>query len=297
MSRRSALLKRLERYFLEEVAIRVARGMPLPVLLADLESQLPEWITAIPVVWGTPRYAILRVYRGLVDDPAGEPGWQHYKPSAIPAGDPARVQAACAALTDLRAFQEVARECEEGGDLGSAIAVARSATHWAPTEPAAWVLLAECLMRGAASVASVLEKGDFFSEARQALQRALELEPQYTASASGARTLSRDDRLSQWWYTDPRDAAFAASDREPARPRHGPQAALLAQAYFYMGMGYRTMGDESQAMACFDYRLDPPADVPASTPGGSQGYDAVASLRTLEGYSDESRCFRTVHQP
>ena len=47
-----ALLKRLERYFLEEVAARVARDMPLPALLADLESQLPAWITAIPVVWG-----------------------------------------------------------------------------------------------------------------------------------------------------------------------------------------------------------------------------------------------------
>ena len=123
------LLKRLECYFLEEVAARVARGMPLPVLLADLEGQLPEWITAIPVVWGTPRYAILRVYRGLVDDPAGEPGWQHYKPSAIPTSSQARVQVTCAALTDLRAFQEVAKECEEGGDLGSAIAVARNATQ------------------------------------------------------------------------------------------------------------------------------------------------------------------------
>src|SRR5439155_7493705 len=92
-----ALLKRLEQYFLEEVAARVARGMPLPALLADLESQLPEWITAIPVVWGTPRYAILRVYRGLVDDLADEPGWQHYKPSAIPGGCRVLLTAAWAA--------------------------------------------------------------------------------------------------------------------------------------------------------------------------------------------------------
>ena len=131
------------------------------------------------MVWGTPRYAILRVYRGLVDDLADEPGWQHYKPSAVPAGDQARVQAACATLADLRVFQEIAKECEEGGDLGSAIAVARSATIWAPTEPAAWVFLADYLVRGAGSVVSVLEKGDFFSAARQALQRALELEPRY----------------------------------------------------------------------------------------------------------------------
>src|SRR5262249_37925113 len=148
------LFKRLAQYFLDEVATRVACGMPLPALLADLESQLPAWITALPVVWGTPRYAILRVYRGLVDDPAGEPGWQHSKPSAIPAGDPARGETACASLTDLQAFQDVARELAEGGDLGSAIAVARQATVRVPTEPAAWVFLAECLVRGAASVVS-----------------------------------------------------------------------------------------------------------------------------------------------
>jgi cyclase len=249
------LLKRLERYFLEEVAARVARGMPLPALLADLENQLPEWITAIPVVWGTPRYAILRVYRGLVDDPADEPGWQHYKPSAIPTGDQARVQAACATLTDLRAFQEVAKEYEEGGDLGSAIAVARSATAWTPTEPAVWVFLAECLVRGTRSVVSVLEKGDFFSEARQALQRALELEPQYipahlalgsflvmTAYRNGGTPTSGMRHLQQ------------VIESLPVLV-HGSEATFLAQAHFYLGLGYRTMGDESQAIACFNTAL------------------------------------------
>jgi tetratricopeptide (TPR) repeat protein len=250
-----ALLKRLERYFLEEVAARVARDMPLPALLADLESQLPAWITAIPVVWGTPRYAILRVYRGLVDDPAGEPGWQHFKPSAIPAGDQAQVQAACATLTDLRAFQEVAKECEEGGDLGSAIAVARNATIWAPTEPAAWVLLAECLVRGAGSVVSVLEKGDFFSEARQALQRALELEPQYTpAHLALGRFLVMTAYRNGGTPTPGMRHLQQVIESLPV-PVHRPEAALLAQAHFYMGMGYRTMGDESQAMACFNTAL------------------------------------------
>src|SRR5499426_3396041 len=249
------LLKRLEGYFLEEVAARVARGMSLPALLADLESQLPEWITAIPVVWGTPRYAILRVYRGLVDDPADEPGWQHYKPSAIPAGDQARVQAACATLADLRAFQEVAKEYEEGGDLGSAIAVARSATVWAPTEPAAWVFLAECLVRGAGSVVSVLEKGDFFSAARQALQRALELEPQYIpAHLALGRFLVMTAYRNGGTPTPGMRHLQHVIDNLPV-PVHGPDAALLAQAHFYLGMGYRTMGDESQAIACFNTAL------------------------------------------
>src|SRR5215470_719143 len=249
------LLKRLEYYFLDEVAARVARGMSLPALLTDLESQLPEWITAIPVVWGTPRYAILRVYRGLVHDPAGEPGWQHYKPTAIPAGDPIRVQAACATLTDVRAFQEVAKECEEGGDLGSAIAVARSATIWAPTDPAAWVFLAECLVRGAGSVVSVLEKGDFFSEARQALQRALALEPQYIpAHLALGRFLVMTAYRNGGTPTPGMQHLQQVIESLPG-PVRGPEATLLAQANFYLRMGYRTMGDESQAMACFNTAL------------------------------------------
>lgn len=249
------LLKRLECYFLEEVAVRVARGMPLPALLADLEGQLPAWITAIPVVWGTPRYAILRVYRGLVDDPSGEPGWQHYKPSAIPTSDQARVQIACAALADLQAFQEVTKACEEGGDLGSAIAVARRATNWAPTEPAVWVLLAECLIRSAASVVSVLEKGDFFSEARQALQRALALDTWYTpAHLALGRFLVMTAYRNGGTPTPGMRHLQQVIERLPA-PGHGPEAALVAQAHFYLGMGYRTMGNEAQAMACFNTAL------------------------------------------
>jgi len=250
-----ALLKRLERYFLDEVAARVARDMPLPVLLADLESQLPEWITAIPVVWGTPRYAILRVYRGLVDDQAGEPGWQHYKPSAIPTGDQARVQAACATLTDVQAFQEVAREYEEGGDLGSAIAVARYATVCAPIAPAAWVFLAECLVRSAGSVVSVLEKGDFFAEARQALQRALALEPGYTPAHLALGRFFVMMAYRNGGSPAPGMRHLHQVIESLPVPVHGPNAALLAQAYFYMGLGYRTMSDESQAMACFNTAL------------------------------------------
>jgi hypothetical protein len=36
-----------------------------------------------------------------------------------------------------------------------------------------------------------------------------------------------------------------------AIPAHGPAAALLAQTYFYTGLGYRTQGEESRALSCF----------------------------------------------
>jgi tetratricopeptide (TPR) repeat protein len=251
-----ACLKRLMRYFLDEVAARLARHMPLPVLLTDLEAHLPAWITTMPVVWGTPRYAILRVYRGLVEDATGEPGWQHYKPSAIPAGDAARVEAACATLTTLQEFRQVAEEFEAGGDLGSAIAVARQATHTLPTVPAAWVFLSDCLVRGAHDVVSVLEKGDFFVEARQALQRALQLDP-HNASAHVA--LGRFLVLMAYRNGgDPRPgmAHLRQAIEQMLVQECGPQAALLAQAYFYTGMGHRTRGEEGQALASFKTALE-----------------------------------------
>ncbi len=247
------LLKRIQHYFLDEVAARVARGLPLPALLDDLEAQLPDWMTSIPVTWGTPRYAILRVYRGLVED--GELGWQHVKPSAIPVADAAKAAAACAPLAELSAFRAAVSELEEGGDLGTAIAVARRATDVLASEPGAWVLLADLLVRGSRQVASVLEKGDFFVEAQRALHHALTLAPEDVGAhvALGQFMIMRSYRNGD----DPADgmAHLQRAIEAIADPARGPQRVALAQAHFYMGMGHRTKGDEAQAQACFEAAL------------------------------------------
>ena len=250
-----ALLTRIQRYFLDEVAARVERHMPLQALLDDLESQLPAWITSIPVTWGTPRYAILRVYRGLVDDANDEPGWQHYKPSAIPLAHVAQVSTVGTGVSDLRTLQQAAREFEEGGDLGSAIAVARQATTVIPADPAAWVFLADLLVRGSRRVASVLEKGDFFIEAQQALHHALELDPQDLPAHLG---LGRFMVIRAYRNGDDPSEGVAHLQRvidHVASPPPGPHQALLAQAHFYCGMAQRTRGNESQAVACFNTAL------------------------------------------
>ena len=241
-----ALLKRLERYFLDKVGARVAKGMPLPALLADLEAQLPDWITAIPVVWGTPRYAILRVYRGLTKGEGEESGWQQYKPSAVPGADAARVSAACDALADAAAFQAAAQEFAEGGDPGSAIAAARRATECLPDEPAAWVCLADHLVRGAAGTASVLEKGDFFAPAREALNHALELDPAY---APGHLALGRYLVMSA--YRNGNDPAPGMAHLRRIVDAASEDAALLADAHFFLGMGHRARSDEPPARAAF----------------------------------------------
>ncbi len=247
------LLKRIQRYFLDEVSARVVQGLPLPALLDDLEAQLPAWITSIPVTWGTPRYAILRVYCGLVE--ADELGWQHVKPSAIPVGDAARIEAACVPLTVLNDFRAAASELAEGGDLGTAIAVARRATNVLASEPGAWVLLADLLVRGSRQVASVLEKGDFFIEAQRALRHALTLAPEDISAhvALGEFMIMRSYRNGD----DPAEgmAHLQRAIEAIAAPAQGAMRAALARAHFYMGLGHRTNDNESQAHACFEAAL------------------------------------------
>jgi tetratricopeptide (TPR) repeat protein len=187
---------------------------------------------------------------------AAEPGWQQYKPSAVPPGNAAAVHAACASLVTLREYQAAARELEEGGDMGSAIDVARRATAALPDEPAAWIALAEGLMRGSRRVSSVLEKGDFFVEAVAAMHHALELDPHHL----GAHLSIGRFMIMRAYRNGDRPEAGMLHLRHVLEglpsPAPGPQAALAAQAHFYTGMGHRTNGDESQALACFQTALD-----------------------------------------
>ncbi len=220
------LLLKIEDYFTEEVGKRVRNGLTLEALLSDLEPKLPAWITSIPVVWGNPRYAILRVYRGLTkktNDP--EPGWQLYKPSAI------------------------AHEADEGGDLALKLAILKTATHDSPNDPDTFSSYAEALIDASRKEASVLEKGDFFQEARQSWERALSLDQGHIPTLLG-----KGKYLTMMAYRggdDPRAGmallrkTFELSTDDPTR----------AQAEFYLGMGERRLGDEKKARAHFDAAL------------------------------------------
>lgn len=237
------LLIQIEAYFLKEVELRVERGMKLPELMADLESALPGWITQIAEVWGTPRYAILRVYRGLIDDP--EPGWQHLKPSAIPSADKTAVEARTVGLENYEGYRQASEEAEEGGDVGLAVEMLRESTQWYPDKPAAWVELAELLYRSAQSISSILEKGDFFTEAKTAIRKALDLDPTHAPALlligqSLIITAHRngDDPTPGLRYIR------RALDLNLTDAQH-------AQANFCIGLAHRTNGDETQAKAFF----------------------------------------------
>ena len=237
------LLIQIEAYFLEEVGERAERGMKLPELLSDLEGALPDWITQITEVWGTPRYAILRVYRGLIDDP--EPGWQHLKPSAIPSADSAEIEARTVGLENYTGYLQASEEAEEGGDVGLAVEMLRESTRRYPDEPAAWVELAGLLYRSSRIISSILEKGDFFAEAKNAIKRALELAPAYVPALL---------LIGQ--------SLITTAHRNGDDPSPGLRyirrvldlnltTTQLAQAYFCEGLAHRTNGDETQAKANF----------------------------------------------
>ena len=237
------LLMQIESYFLTEVRKRVEKGMPLIALLAELEANLPEWIRDIAEVWGTPRYAILRVYRGLIDEP--EPGWQHFKPSAIPTADEESLRKQTRALADFDAYREASEEVEEGNDFGLAVAILKSTTKKYPHLPAAWTEYAGVLMRASRTVSSVLEKGDFFSEANKALDTALELDAGY---APAHLLRGQYQILSAYRNGDEPDDGLASIHNAMSL---GIQGTSLAQAHFCIGMAHRTNGNEVEAKAAF----------------------------------------------
>lgn len=237
------LLIQIESYFLTEVRKYFENGMPLNTLLITVEANLPPWIRDIAEVWGTPRYAILRVYRGLIDD--AEPGWQHLKPSAIPMADAESLQEKIHELADFNAYREASEEVEEGNDFGLAIAILKNAREKYPQLPAAWTAYASVLIRASRTVSSVLEKGDFFAEAKQALNTALELNADY---APAHLLQGQSEILSAYRNGDAPDEGLASIHKAMSLGIHGTQ---LAQAHFSIGMAYRTNGDEAAAKAAF----------------------------------------------
>ena len=240
------LLVRIEEYFLKEVGTLVRKGAGLERVLAELEPRLPDWITTIPIVWGTPRYAILRVFRGLTKKEGdAEPGWQRFKPSAIPRGAGERVARAVRGKESFNEFLKMASEAKEGGDGALVLAILKKTTELFPNLPDAWTAYAEALVDESRSVPSVLEKGDFFEPAKKCWDRALGLEANHVGALLGK---------GRYWTM----MAYRGGD-DP-----GPGMKLLekvvelkpggraeAEAEFYIGVGYRRLHDEEKARRQF----------------------------------------------
>lgn len=240
-----ATLERICRYFLDEVRRHHAAGLGLAETIRVMEDDMPAWITRIPEVWGTPRYAILRAWAGLAD--LGQPGWQHVKPSAIPrAATPVRAPE----RNQLEAWSGLVAQASEGGDIAQAVSLAEAATAALPADPGAWTLLGATLIAASRGIASVLEKGDCFDAARQAIERALELAPGY---GPALLQLGQFHTMMAYRNGDDPDRGEALLERAAADPtlsgRH------RAEVAFYRGIAARARGDEPGAKARFGEAL------------------------------------------
>src|SRR5579883_635498 len=233
------LFEKIMEYFLTEVRAAHMRGLALDELLREVERSLPKWITDMAEVWGTPRYAILRVWRGLVDEE--EAGWQHRKPSAIPVADPAKVEEKSRTLDVLDDWLATSKELVEGGDVATAVALARETTRRFPGEAKAWVALGRTLIQGSRVAASVLEKGDFFIEAKRSWEKAQELAPTH-----GPGHLLEAEMLVFTSYRNGDDTA-AGEKKVRQALELGLSGPDLARAHFLLGLAARTKGDEIAA--------------------------------------------------
>jgi glyoxylase-like metal-dependent hydrolase (beta-lactamase superfamily II) len=244
-----AALERIMRYFLAEVRRHHAAGLGLEGTIQRMEEDMPAWITRIPEVWGTPRYAILRVWAGLED--LGQPGWQHRKPSAVPR--PATLPPP-PAHGDAAGWSALVAQAGEGGDLAQAVGLSEAATAALPDDPAVWTLHAQTLIAASRAIASVLEKGDCFALAKQAIGRALALRPGY---APALLQLGQFHTMMAYRNgDDPRrgEELLAQAAADPAL-----DARQRAEIAFYQAIAARTRGDEAAAAAGFAraLRADP----------------------------------------
>ncbi|MEZ0228393.1 MAG: MBL fold metallo-hydrolase, partial [Planctomycetota bacterium] len=237
------LFERIQEYFLTEVRSAHTRGLALDQLLQEVETNLPKWIRDMAEVWGTPRYAILRVWRGLIDE--AEHGWQHKKPSAIPAYDAALVAQKTSGFDAIESWTSCAKEAVEGGDVGLAVAVAREATRRFPDSARVWVSLGRVMIQGSRVAASVLEKGDFFIEMRRAWERAQQLDP-----SLGSGHLLEGEMLVFTAYRNGDDAEHGEAKVRQAMEL-GLDAGDQSRALFLLGLAARSRGDEKTAVARF----------------------------------------------
>jgi glyoxylase-like metal-dependent hydrolase (beta-lactamase superfamily II) len=250
------LFERIMEYFLTEVRAAHTRGLALEELIPAVEANLPKWIRDLAEVWGTPRYAILRVWRGLVEDE--EPGWQHRKPTAIPAADPAALAAKTAGLQGVTSWLESAREAIEGVDVAMGVALAREATRRWPDDAKAWVAFGRFLIQGSRIAASVLEKGDFFVEAKRSWERAQHLAPDF-----GPGHLLEGEMLVFTAYRNGDDTEHGEKKVRQAMEL-GLDAADESRALFLLGLAARAQGDEPTAKKRFQESVaKDPANFPA----------------------------------
>lgn len=229
----------LMEYFLVRTEELEDAGLSDAEIIARIEAELPEKYAKMPVTWGTARYAVLRALRSYR-------GWQHEKPGVIPVVAAPDLEAETRGLEATASSYRAAAEGalnRERPDL--ALAILAEGTRACAHDPAVWTEYGRTLIELARVERSVLEKGDYFLKARQALEQALTLDRNH-----GPALVSLGGYIAMGCFRGGDDPAPALAhlDRALAIPLEERDR---AQAHFFRGMAYRALEDEDRAVLEF----------------------------------------------
>lgn len=237
----------LQAYFLDRVQPLVEEGRSVDEIIRIVETGLPEAYATLPQVWGTARYAVLRAIRSMT-------GWQQMKPSAIPRPDP---EALTGALRDLvrqpDAFIQAAASCEGQNRLDLALGIIEEGCREFSKEPALWVERGRLHLKASRMAGSVLERADFFIEVCRSAEQALMIAPDH-----GPALILLGSYHAMGAYRNGDDPAAPMTLLKKALTTPLSDADQ-AKAQFFLGICYRSLEQEDEAMAQFKKarELDP----------------------------------------
>ena len=234
----------LQTYFLDEVIPLHEKGMSAEEIIRTVEAGLPERYAGLPQVWGTPRYAILRILRSVT-------GWQEMKPSAIPTVDPDILEIPLKEIEDLpRSFIRAAEFFELENKVALALEIINEGCRRHPDDPSLWVARGRLHLKCSRAAGSVLERADFFLEVCRSAEKALSID----SNCAPALVLYGSYHAMGAFRNgdDPTDAMMLL-ERALKLPM---EPAEEAKARFFLGICYRAIEREDLAIPCFNKALE-----------------------------------------
>jgi cyclase len=234
----------LQAYFLDAVIPLMEEGKSWEEILEQIESNLPEQYAKLPQVWGTPRYAVLRIFRNTT-------GWQDMKPSAIPKVDPELLEIPLSELADEPiSYIRGAEFFEKENRIDLALGIINEGCRRHPKDPSLWVARGRLHIKGSRVAGSVLERADFFIEVCRSAEKALELDPNYVPALI---LYGSYHAMGAFRNGDDPTAAMNLLQRALKIPMEPEDE---AKALFYLGICYRSLELEDKAQALFKKALE-----------------------------------------
>lgn len=234
----------LQEHFIGEVVPLYEEGRNTEEIIKIVESRLPEKYASLPQVWGTPRYAVLRLLCSLT-------GWQNYKPSAIPKADPDLLEVPLREIgEDPASYIRGAEFFEKENRIDLALGIINEACARHPNDPSLWVARGRIHLKCSRAAGSVLERADFFYETCRSAEKALAADPNHGPAlilyggyhAMGAFRNGDDPTEAMTYLNKALSLPLEPTDEAKAR--------------FSLGLCYRSIEREDAAVACFNRALE-----------------------------------------